>query len=174
MEPGIDAVALLLAVIRENQPENIWLGAPLAPFRQVENTNRGDIGEEFINRYLTQAGFVVVKSDNRAERLDLRIEQVSFEVKTASLGANGTFQFNHVRADREYRYLLCLGIGPEAIVCDAWPKAAVLSGQAGRLVPMAQDQRTTFKLTKRREELRPIETLPDWLRGELGEPQQLI
>lgn len=171
MEPGIDAIALMRAVIRENRPDNIWLGASLEPFRQVENTNRGDIGEEFINRYLTQAGFVVVKSDRRSERLDMRIAGQSFEVKTASLGANGTFQFNHVRDDRDYRYLLCLGICPEAIVFGAWPKAEVLSGQAGRLVPMAQDQRTTFKLTKRREELRPIETLPDWIGLELGESQ---
>ena len=174
MEPGIDAVALLLAVIRENTPATIWSGAPLEPFRRVENTNRGDIGEEFLSRYLTQAGFVVVKSVNRAERLDMQIERQSFEVKTASLGANGTFQFNHVRADRDYLYLLCLGICPEAIVFDAWRKEEVVSGQAGHLVPMSQDQRITFKLTKRREDMRPIETLPDWIRGELGEPGQLI
>lgn len=174
MEPGIDAVALLQAVIQENTPATIWSGAPLEPFRRVENTNRGDIGEEFLSRYLTQAGFVVVKSVNRAERLDMQIERQSFEVKTASLGANGTFQFNHVRADRDYLYLLCLGICPEAIVFDAWRKEEVVSGQAGHLVPMSQDQRITFKLTKRREDMRPIETLPDWLREELGEPGQLI
>ena len=174
MEPGIDAVALLRAVIQENTPATIWSGAPLEPFRRVENTNRGDIGEEFLSRYLTQAGFVVVKSVNRAERLDMQIERRSFEVKTASLGANGTFQFNHVRADRDYLYLLCLGICPEAIVFDAWRKEEVVSGQAGHLVPMSQDQRITFKLTKRREDMRPIETLPDWISGELGEPGQLI
>ena len=170
MEPGIDAVSLMLAVIRENTPGTIWSGAPLEPFRRVENTNRGDIGEEFLSRYLTQARFAVEKSGNRAEQLDMRIEQRSFEVKTASLGANGTFQFNHIRYDRDYSYLLCLGVCPDRIVFDAWRKEEVVSGQIGHLVPMSQDQRITFKLTKRRDDMRPIETLPDWIRSELGKP----
>ena len=39
------------------------------------------------------------------------IAKHSFEVKTASLGVNGTFQFNHVRSDRDYDYLRRLVIG---------------------------------------------------------------
>ena len=99
MESRIDAVGLLLNVIRDNSPQSIWTDSPLEPFRRVENTNRGDIGEEFLCRYLTQAGLFVQKGDARAGRQDMRIEGHSFEVKTASLGANNTFQFNHVRLD---------------------------------------------------------------------------
>lgn len=169
MESGIDAVDLMLAVIRENTPTSIWSGAPLEPFRRVENTNRGDIGEEFLSRYLSQGGFAVEKSDVRAGREDMRIEQRGFEVKTASLGANRTFQFNHVRLDRDYLYLLCLGVCPDGIVFNVWRKGALAEGEAGRLVRMAEGQSITFKLTKRREDMRPIETLPNWIRGEFQE-----
>ena len=48
-------------------------------------------------------------------------------------------------------------------------KAQLAEGQAGRLVRMAEGQSITFKLTKRLADLRPIETLPDWIRAELGE-----
>jgi hypothetical protein len=137
----------------------------------VENTNRGNIGEEFLNRYLTQAGFSVYKSDARAGRQDMRIGGHSFEVKTASLGANHTFQFNHVRLDRDYRYLLCLGVCPDHIVYNAWRKGELAEGDAGRLVRMAEGQSITFKLTKRLADMRPIQNLFDWLQTEIVENQ---
>ena len=167
MEPGIDAIGLLLEVIRENSPKSIWTDAPLEPFRRVENTNRGDIGEEFLIRYLTQAGFSALKSDMRSVRQDMRISGQSFEVKTASLGANNTFQFNHVRLDRDYRYLLCLGVCPDHIVYNVWRKGALAEGEAGHLVRMAEGQSITFKLTKRLVDMFPIEELPDWVRHEI-------
>ena len=171
MEPGIDAIGLLLEVIRENSPRSIWTAAPLEPFRRVENTNRGDIGEEFLYRYLTQAGFSALKSDVRSGRQDMRISGQSFEVKTASLGANNTFQFNHVRLDRDYRYLLCLGVCPDSIVFNAWRKGALAEGEAGRLVRMAEGQSITFKLTKRLADMLPIEVLPRWVGAEIrGDP----
>ena len=166
----MSAVDLMLAVIRDNSPASIWTGAPLEAFRRVENTNRGDIGEEFLTRYLvSHGGFSVRKSDLRAERQDMQIESRSFEIKTASLGANRTFQFNHIRLDRDYLYLLCLGVCPDGLVFNVWRKGALAEGQAGRLVRMAEGQSITFKLTKRLADLRPIETLPDWIRAELGE-----
>lgn len=84
----------------------------------------------------------------------------SFEIKTASLGANGTFQFNHVRLDRKYGYLLCLGICPEEIVFNMWRKGDVAEGTAGTLVRMAEGQSVTWKLTKKLSDMRPIANLP--------------
>ena len=140
----MNAVDLMLAVIRDNSPASIWTGAPLEAFRRVENTNRGDIGEEFLTRYLvSQGGFSVRKSDLRAERQDMQIENRSFEIKTASLGANRTFQFNHIRLDRDYLYLLCLGVCPDGLVFNVWRKGALAEGQAGRLVRMAEGQSIT-------------------------------
>lgn len=162
----IDPIDLMVQVIEEHSPESIWRNSPLAGYRQLGNTNRGQIGEDFIRRYLSAAE-IPVSNGSRTSPTDLLIAGQRFEVKTASLGANGTFQFNHVRLDRTYNYLLCLGICPERIVFNAWRKGVISEGGAGTLVRMAEGQSTTHKLTKRLAEMRPIEELLDWIREEV-------
>ena len=109
-----------------------------------------------------------MEQGSRTAPTDLLIAGQRIEVKTASLGANGTFQFNHVRLDRTYNYLLCLGICPDKIVFNAWRKGVISEGCAGTLVRMAEGQSTTHKLTKRLAEMRPIPELPDWVRDEVN------
>jgi hypothetical protein len=123
------------------------------------NTNRGEIGEEFIRRFLDQNG-ITVGNGGRTSRTDLRIGNSRFEVKTASLGANGTFQFNHVRLDRQYDYLLCLGICPHQVVFNMWRKGVVAENRAGTLVRMAEGQAVTYKLTKKLDDMQNIADLP--------------
>ena len=48
----MNPLELMLEVIEEHTPASKWSGATLEPFRQVANTNRGDIGEDFIFRVL--------------------------------------------------------------------------------------------------------------------------
>lgn len=162
----LNPIELMVAVIRDHSPESIWTGSPLEGYRRVGNTNRGEIGEDFVERYLQQAG-VFVERGSRVTETDLRILGVLFEVKTASLGKNGTFQFNHIRLDRPYRYLLCLGICPRQIVFEAWRKGSVAEGEAGTLVRMAEGQSITFKLTKKLDDLRSIEEFVPWVRTTL-------
>ena len=158
----LNPIDLMVAVIRDHSPESIWTGSPLEGYRHVGNTNRGEIGEDFVERYLRQAG-VPVERGSRVTETDLQILGVLFEVKTASLGRNGTFQFNHIRLDRPYRYLLCLGICPQQIVFEAWRKGSVAEGDAGTLVRMAEGQSITFKLTKRLDDLRSIAEFVPWV-----------
>ncbi|MYA59869.1 MAG: hypothetical protein F4X40_04840, partial [Chloroflexi bacterium] len=131
----------------------------------MDNTYRDQIGEDFVRRYLS-AAIVPVSNGSRTSPTDLVIAGQHFEVKTASLGANGTFQFNHVRLDRTYNYLLCLGICPDRIVFNAWRKGVISEGGAGSLVRMAEGQSTTHRLTKRLAEMNPIEELVGWIREE--------
>ncbi len=162
----MSAVQLFLEVIREHTPQSKWIGSTLEPFRQVANTNRGDIGEDFLFRYLKQSGIRVARNDSRVAVWDLEIEGRKFEVKTASEDMSGAFQFNHVRLDRNYEYLLCLGIRPESLVFRIWKKGALSEGAAGTLVRMAEGQSVTHKLTKQPRQMLEIEELPDWIRSE--------
>lgn len=158
----MSAVDLLVEIIKEHAPEDIWIDSPLIGYRSLGNTNRGEIGEEFIRRYLQGRG-IQVGNGGRTAKTDLRIGQRRFEIKTASLGANGTFQFNHVRLDRRYDYLLCLGICPHEILFNLWRKGDVAEERAGRLVRMAEGQAVTYKLTKKRFAMLPIDELPTML-----------
>ncbi len=157
----------MLAVIQENTPETIWTGAPLEPFRRVANTNRGDIGEDFVRRYLASFGIVADRVGSRISAADLKIGGKLFEVKTASEDMGGSFQFNHVRLDRTYDYLLCLGVRPDSLLFDAWRKGAVSESSAGTLVRMAEGQSVTFKLTKKPATMKKIEELPGWMLKEV-------
>lgn len=163
----MNPIDLLVEIIKEHSPEDIWQGSPLIGYRGLGNTNRGEIGEEFIRRYL-RAAQIEVSNGNRTSVTDMLIAGRRFEVKTASLGANGTFQFNHVRLDRNYEFLLCLGICPHEIVFNAWRKGAVAEGEAGHLVRMAEGQAVTYKLTKNLADMRPISDLPGMLRTKGG------
>ena len=162
----INAINLMVEVIKEQSPKNIWIGSPVADYRNLGNTNRGEIGEEFIRRYLAVNG-IKTRNGNRTSATDLRVGDVRFEVKTASLGTNGKFQFNHVRLDRDYDYLLCLGICPNKITFNMWRKGIVAENRAGKLVRMAEGQSVTYKLTKKLYEMEPIESLPELLKSTL-------
>ena len=155
----MNPVTLMVEIIREHAPEDIWQGSPLLGYRKLGNTNRGEIGEEFIRRYLRGYG-IEADSGVRTSPTDMTISGRHFEVKTASLGANHTFQFNHVRLDRRYDFLLCLGVCPQEIRYALWRKGEVAEGDAGTLVRMAEGQSVTYKLTKKLVDLSPIETLP--------------
>lgn len=155
----VNPVGLLVEIIREHSPENIWRDSPLIGYRMLGNTNRGEIGEEFIRRYLAAHG-IDTGNGGRTSETDIRINGTRIEVKTASLGVGGTFQFNHVRLDRPYHHLLCLGICPHHLVFGMWRKGAVAENRAGTLVRMAEGQAVTYKLTKRLAEMDEIERLP--------------
>ena len=165
----MNPVELMREVILEHTPDSIWTNAPLESFRRVANTNRGDIGEEFVFRYLRDAGAAVSKGDSRVEEWDLLVNGKRFEVKTASEDTGGAFQFNHIRLDRAYDYLLCLGVRPSAILFNAWRKGDVSEGGAGTLVRMAEGQSVTHKLTKKPADMMDIAELPDWTRREIGQ-----
>lgn len=166
MDPSsMNPVQLLANIIREHAPADIWQESPLIGYRKLGNTNRGEIGEEFLRRYLRAAG-IDVSNGGRTSETDLRIAGQRFEVKTASLGANGTFQFNHVRLDRNYNWLLCLGICPFQIVFNMWRKGVVAENQAGRLVRMAEGQAVTYKLTKKLSDMLDISELVKKLQSE--------
>lgn len=162
----MNPVDLLLEVIREHSSASKWTRAPLESFRHVANTNRGQIGEDFIRRYLELHG-LPAGAGARTAPVDLTIAGKGFEVKTASEDVGGSYQFNHIRLDRRYDYLLCLGVSPSQVVFNAWRKGVVAENGAGTLVRMAEGQSVTFKLTKRPADMSPIEDLPGWVRREV-------
>lgn len=164
----MNPIELLVEIIKEHIPEDIWQGSPLIGYRRLGNTNRGEIGEEFVRRYLKQSGFAV-QHGGRTSVTDMVVFGRKFEIKTASLGANGTFQFNHTRLDRRYDYLLCLGICPDKIVFGMWRKGVVAEGGAGRMVRMAEGQSVAYKITKKLSEMKPISELAAEMRTQAAE-----
>ena len=153
-------VEIMVEFVQDLKEKNIWTGTPMEVFRGLGMTNRGEAGERFVKRYLNDFG-IRVENGRRTDLVDWKIEGSPCEVKTASLGRNGTFQFNHIRLDRAYDILILIGVCPNDIVCGFWEKSDVAEGNAGRLVQMTQDQDITFKLIIRLDNMRPINELPE-------------
>lgn len=140
-----------------------WTDQPHEAFKHLANSSKGDAAEEFIKQYTEALGF---KIENRVSRLgdwDVKISGKTFEVKCATEDISGSLQFNHIRYDSKYDFLLCLGVTPSNLVFGIWGKGDVATGKAGTLVSMGKNQNSSFKLTKRISELSDIHKLQDEL-----------
>ena len=151
-----NAVQLMQSVIAKYANDNKWVNAPLGDVKSLSNTHIGDIGQNFVEEWCRHLGLTWVSSGSRQSAWDARIEGITFEVKTATEDISGNFQFNHIRHHREYQAVLCLGIAPDTVLFDAWRKGDVSEGKAGRLVTMDRGSSATFKLTKKRSDLRSV------------------
>ena len=150
------AHAILREVLREHPVADRWADAPFERIRRIQTASRGMVGQQLVQR-LCEELLLECELGRSPGPWDIRIESRTFELKTATEGENRTFQFNHVRYHRPYEFLLCVGITPREIVFDAWTKADVTTGGAGRLVTMEKGATASYKLTKRAARMRPID-----------------
>lgn len=152
-----DALELLLKIAKEKTKLGKWDNQPLQLIKIMANSTKGDLGEIFIIEYSKLLGFNVADKISRLGDYDAKINGATFEVKMATEDISGSFQFNHIRYDYKYDWLLCLGISPTEILFDIFSKADVATGKAGSLVTMGRGQNSSFKLTKRKTSLQPID-----------------
>jgi len=151
-----DPLELLLRIAKEKTKIGKWENQPLQLIKVMANSTKGDLGEIFIAEYSKALGFDVADKVSRLGDYDVKINDKTFEVKMATEDVTGHFQFNHIRYDYTYDWLLCLGISPAAILFDIWSKADLVTGKAGALVSMGRGQNSSFKLTKSKKSLYPI------------------
>lgn len=141
-----------------------WTGQPNKAFKHLANTSKGDAAEEFIKVYAEALGFLAEKNKKRLGDWDVKINEKKFEVKCATEDISGAFQFNHIRFDYKYDFLLCLGVAPKELFFKIWTKADVATDKAGTMVSMGRGQNSSFKLTKKKKDLFDIKELPKRLK----------
>jgi len=152
-----DPLKLLLEIAKEKTVPGKWDNQPLLLIKIMANSTKGDLGELFITRYCKALGMTVADKASRLGDYDVKINGDEFEVKMATEDINGNFQFNHIRYDYDYDWILCLGVAPAEIVFDIFSKSDLVTKKAGKLVSMGRGQNSSFKLTKRKSTLHPIE-----------------
>lgn len=152
-----DSVAVMKEIISNHHNNPKWTNAPLGGVKTLSNTHVGTVGQAFVREWCKQLVMQWEGAEGSLGPWDAKIQGITFEIKTATEDIHRNFQFNHIRHHREYQALLCLGISPDAVLFDAWRKGDVAEGTAGHLVTMDAGSSATFKLTKKRQDLRPIE-----------------
>lgn len=145
----------------KNDPK--WDDAVFRDIKIVSNTNVGKVGQDYIECLCAEFGyewdFPRTSDGRRATQSpwDIRIQGVTFEIKTATEDVGGKYQFNHIRYHREYDAVLCLGVSPDQLHFGVWSKADIATGRAGHLVSMEKGANASYKLTKSVEELKRIQ-----------------
>lgn len=152
----ISPIEILLKVAKEKHIEDKWTGAPLYLIKILPNTNKGDLGEDFVEAYATELGFNVEHKDSNKGDYDKKINGKKFEIKFATEDLTGNFQFNHIRMDFKYDFLIGIGCAPNEIFFCIYPKESVVMGRAGTMVSMGKGHNADWKLTKKKKDLIPI------------------
>ena len=159
---SLDYSSLLTEILGRYRNPSEWEGSIFERIKHISNTQVGDVGQDFVSEICRRSRlrFELPRTEEgqprRQHPWDMKINGVTFEVKTATEDVKNAFQFNHVRYHRQYDALLCIGISPNSICFDAWLKETVAIGGAGHLVTMDKGSSATWKLTKRATQLRPI------------------
>ena len=166
MTREIDPLALLIKIAKEKHIDKKWKDQPLYLIKILPNSNKGNLAEEFVVEYCNSLGFKAKKEEKLGD-FDIKINDKKFEVKMATEDLAGNFQFNHIRLDFKYEWLLCMGFAPAEIFFDMFSKADVATGKAGVLVPMGKGHNADFKLTKPKNQLKSIRKLKKTLQFNL-------
>lgn len=154
---------IMIEAINSNKNDDKWANAPFEGIKLVSNTAVGSVGQTFVRNVCDNLGIEnePPKTNTGKEAYnspwDLKIKDVTFEIKTASEDIKGRYQFNHVRLHRQYDAMLCIGISPDNIYFQVWTKADIATGKAGKLTSMEKGGASDFKLSKGKTALLPIE-----------------
>lgn len=111
-----DARRILRKILSGYEDADKWVDSPFERIKRLSNTKVGDVGQEFVETLCGELGFdCAFPLDSRGRRArnspwDIRIENITFELKTATEDVHDAFQFNHIRYHRDYEALLCVGI----------------------------------------------------------------
>ncbi len=146
-------------VLKENSNHSKWNSGDFKDIKLLANTKVGDVGEAFITKLCDELHidyeFPLNKKGEHARTSpwDIKINGITFELKTATEDIHGKFQFNHIRYHRDYEAVLCLGVSPNSLQFDLWSKADIVTKKAGTLVSMEKNGNASYKLTKRKAQL---------------------
>lgn len=166
----IDYVGLFKTVVEKHSNDKKWSVGQLIGIKTLSNTKVGSVGQDFIEELCRNLNipiiFPVTKLNKRLNQnpWDLKLNEITFELKTATEDTNGKFQFNHIRYHRDYQAVLCLGVSPDELLFNIYSKADIATGKAGKLASMEKGANASYKLTKSKHELFHIDSFAEKLR----------
>lgn len=156
-----------LEALSQHDNAKKWNGAIYEKMKKIPNTKVGSVGQDFIESICDELGFEcefpIQKDGKRATQSpwDIKINDIAFELKTATEDTTGSFQFNHIRYHRPYDAVLCLGVSPNELHFNVWSKADIATGKAGNLATMEKGANASYKLSKRPAQLYTIDLFKD-------------
>lgn len=157
---------IFLSSLNKYKNASKWENSYFEEMKKISNTHVGCVGQDFIEDLCLAYKIDIKFPESNGKRLtqnswDIKINGISFELKTATEDTNGHFQFNHLRYHRDYDAALCLGISPNNLYFAIFSKADIATGKAGRLVSMEKAGNASYKLTKSPSQMFEIDLFPE-------------
>lgn len=153
-----DIFDIFLSSLSKYKNPTKWDNSYFEEIKKISNTHVGSVGQDFIESLCNNYKIEIEFPEANGKRLnqnswDMKINGMSFELKTATEDTNKQFQFNHLRYHREYEAVLCLGVAPNNLYFVIFSKADIATGKAGNLVSMEKAGNASYKLTKRASQM---------------------
>lgn len=167
---AVDYIDLFQTVIGKHSNDKKWATGRLSGIKTLSNTKVGQAGQDFIEELCNSIGIPIIfptgKTNKRLNQnpWDIKLHEITFELKTATEDTSCNFQFNHIRYHRKYEALLCLGVSPDELYFNIYSKSDVLMGKAGNLVTMEKGANASYKLTKTKGALHKIDVFEEKLK----------
>ncbi len=139
-----------------------WDSGRFIAIKALSPTEKGNIAEDFAMWLGEQNGFETERHTSRRGQWDVRIAGRTLEVKAATQDISGNFQFNGIRYDTRYDLLLVIGISPNRVLFNIYPRSDLMDMT---LVSMARGSNATYKLTRTLTQLRPLDEFPNFFNG---------
>tara|TARA_Y100001938_G_C8054470_1_gene413678 strand:- start:996 stop:1511 length:516 start_codon:yes stop_codon:yes gene_type:complete len=135
--------------ILSNRTSDKWINSKYAIVKQSDNTPKGDFGEAVLRDTFRLIGVKADIINGGKGEFDIITEEsnTKFECKLATEDTNNGFQFNGLKKDVEYDYALCLGVSPNNLWFNIWPKSEVMK----LTVSMSKGGEDTYKLSARKK-----------------------
>lgn len=166
----VNYVALFKSVIEKHSNDKKWAVGELAGIKTLSNTKVGTVGQDFIEELCNTLNIpIIFPLNTKNKRLnqnpwDIKLNEITFELKTATEDTGGKFQFNHIRYHRDYQAVLCLGVSPNELLFNIYSKADIATGKAGKLVSMEKGANASYKLTKGKQDLFSLDVFAEKLK----------
>ena len=148
-----------------------WEGSRFGSVKMVGATNVGQVGERFAVAMLADSGYKAEQNPKRRDEWDIRANGKTMEVKCASEDVHGRFQFNGIRYDTRYDFLLVVGVAPETVWFRFYKRQDLMDF---KMAPMARGTAGSYKLSRRPDQLFSIDKFADEAAKFIGEPSAAL
>lgn len=105
-----------------------WSGSKYESVKYLTNTDKGNFGEDFTTELLNEIEYDAERVNKGIGDFDILIKRanIKLEHKLATEDVNDCFQFNGLDKNKNYDYVFCLGVTPNEIFFNIYPKSDVI------------------------------------------------
>tara|TARA_R100000805_G_C3613731_1_gene114800 strand:- start:1181 stop:1714 length:534 start_codon:yes stop_codon:yes gene_type:complete len=127
LDPEIKKIVNEQLNILRDRTANKWKSSFFEDVKNAGQTQKGDFGEAITERLLNNIGIPAEIINGGKGEFDILIKDnkadVLIEHKLATEDVNNFFQFNGIKKDVHYDYVFCLGVSPDKLWFNIFPKS---------------------------------------------------